>query len=92
MLCGHPVFRRGAAGGWGPGAGQFEGMRREVADFSGVVEQVDYGADVVLSCLLPEERAAEFAAHVLDVTAGGVEVLEAGERFQDVPWRAAKEV
>ena len=70
---------------------QFEGMRREVAAFSGVVEQVDYGADVVLSCLLPEERAAEFAAHVLDVTAGGVEVLEAGERFQDVPWRAAKE-
>ena len=71
---------------------QFEGMRREVAAFSGVVEQVDYGADVVLSCLLPEERSAEFAAHVLDVTAGGVEVLEAGERFQDVPWRAAKEV
>ena len=70
---------------------QFEGMRREVAAFSGVVEQVDYGADVVLSCLLPEERSAEFAAHVLDVTAGGVEVLEAGERFQDVPWRAAKE-
>ena len=56
-----------------------------------MVEQVDYGADVVLSCLLPEERSAEFAAHVLDVTAGGVEVLEAGERFQDVPWRAAKE-
>ena len=71
---------------------QFEGMRRKVAAFSGVVEQVDYGADVVLSCLLPEERSAEFAAHVLDVTAGGVEVLEAGERFQDVPWRAAKEV
>ena len=71
---------------------QFEGMRREVAAFSGVVEQVDYGADVVLSCLLPEECAAEFAAHVLDVTAGAVEVLEAGERFQDVPWRAAKEV
>ena len=70
---------------------QFEGMRREVAAFSGVVEQVDYGADVVLSCLLPEERSAEFAAHVLDVTAGGVEVLEAGERFQDVPWKAAKE-
>ena len=71
---------------------QFESMRREVLAFGGVVENVDYGADVVLSCLLPEECAAEFAAHVLDVTAGAVEVLEAGERFQDVPWRAAKEV
>ena len=70
---------------------QFEGMRREVAAFSGVVEQVDYGADVVLSVLLPEERAEEFSARILDVSAGTIEVLEAGERFQDVPWRAAKE-
>lgn len=66
---------------------QFEGMRREVDAFRGVVEQVDYGADVVLSTLLPEERAAEFAAHILDVSAGTVEVLEAGEQFKDVPWR-----
>ena len=71
--------------------GQFEGMRREVAAFGGVVEGVDYGADVVLSALLPEERAEEFAAHVLDVTAGTVEVLEAGEQLKDVPWRTQKE-
>lgn len=67
---------------------QFESVRREVESFDGVVEQVDYGADVVLSVLLPEERSAEFAAHILDSTAGSVEVLEAGERFQAVPWRA----
>ena len=66
-------------------------MRREVEAFGGVVENVDYGADVVLSALLPEERAAEFAAHVLDVTAGAVEVLEDGERFKDVPWRSSTE-
>ena len=70
---------------------QFESMRREVEAFGGVVENVDYGADVVLSALLPEERAAEFAAHVLDVTAGAVEVLEDGERFKDVPWRSSTE-
>ena len=70
---------------------QFESMRREVLAFRGVVEQVDYGADVLLSALLPEERAAEFTAHVLDASAGTVEVLEAGERFQDVPWKAAEQ-
>ena len=70
---------------------QFESTRREVESFGGVVEQVDYGADVVLSALLPEERAEEFSARILDVSAGSIEVLEAGERFQDVPWRAAKE-
>ena len=67
--------------------GQFENMRREIDAFGGVVENVDYGADVVLSALLPEERAGDFAAHILDITAGTVEALEDGERFKDVPWR-----
>ena len=66
---------------------QFESMRREVSAFGGVVEHTDYGADVVLSALLPEERAQDFTAHILDLTAGGVEALEAGEQLKDVPWR-----
>ena len=66
---------------------QFETMRREVSAFDGVVENIDYGADVVLSVLLPEERARAFAERVVDVTAGTVEPLEAGDQFKDVPWR-----
>lgn len=69
---------------------RFEGMRREILAFGGVVERVDYGADVLVSALIPGERAAEFAAHVRDATAGAVEVLEAGERWKDVPCREAK--
>ena len=69
----------------------FERMRLEIAAFDGVIENVDYGADVVLSALLPEERAEEFAAHILDVSAGAIEVLEAGEQFKDVPWKVAVE-
>ena len=69
----------------------FERARLEVAAFDGVIENVDYGADVVLSALLPEEKAADFAAHILDMSAGTIEVLEAGEQFKDVPWRAAVE-
>jgi len=67
----------------------FERARLEVAAFDGVIENVDYGADVVLSALLPEEKAADFAAHILDVSAGTIEVLEADEAFKDVPWREA---
>ena len=66
---------------------QFEAMRREVLSFGGVVENVDYGADVVLSCLLPEEKAEDFAARILDVSAGTIEVLTAGESMQAVPFR-----
>ena len=68
---------------------QFEAMRREVLAFGGVVEQVDYAADVLLSVLIPEERSAAFSAHILDVSAGTVEALEAGEQLKDVPWREA---
>ncbi len=67
--------------------GQFEAMRREVLSFGSVVENVDYGADVVLSCLLPEERAEDFAARILDVSAGTIQVLAAGESMQAVPFR-----
>ena len=66
---------------------QFESMRREVLAFGGVVENADYGADVVLSCLLPEEQAEDFSARILDVSAGTIEVLTAGESMQAVPLR-----
>lgn len=66
---------------------QFEEIRREAARFGGVVDRVDYGADVLLSVLIPEERSTAFAARLLDASAGTVEALEAGERLKDVPWR-----
>ena len=68
----------------------FEEVRREVFHFGGVVEQVDYGADVLLSVLIPEEQAAPFSARLLDLSAGTIQVLEAGEQFKDVPWREAR--
>ena len=52
------------------------------------MEQVDYGAGVVLSALLPEARAAEFILRVGEAFAGTVTPAETGERFQDVPLRA----
>lgn len=64
---------------------RFEEVRREVSRFGGVEEGVDYGADVLLSVLIPEEDAAAFAAHLLDASAGTVEALEAGESFRAVP-------
>ena len=69
---------------------QFETMRREVAAFDGVVENIDYGADVVLSVLLPEERAQNFTERIVDVSAGTVEPLVSGEQFKDVPFKEAK--
>jgi len=68
---------------------QFEFMRREVSVFDGLVENVDYGADVLISALLPEAKAQSFAVHVLDISAGTVKVLEVGDQFKAIPWRSA---
>ena len=68
---------------------QLEEVRREVSRFGGVEENADYGVDVLLSVLIPEEHAPLFAAHLLDISAGTVEALEAGEQLKAVPWREA---
>ena len=70
---------------------QFEGVRREVQALGGVVEGVDYGAEVALSVLLPEERGPELAPRISEQTAGTARVQETGESFRDVPWREPKE-
>ena len=64
---------------------QFEEVRREVFHFGGVVEGVDYGADVLLSVLISEERAQPFTAHLFDASAGTIEALESGEAFRGAP-------
>lgn len=64
---------------------QFEEVRRAVFHFGGVEERVDYGADVLLSVLIPEGQAGEFAAHLFDASAGTIEALEAGEVFRAAP-------
>lgn len=64
---------------------QYEEVRREVFHFGGVEEQTDFGADVLLSVLIPTERAEEFAAHLLDASAGTIEVMEAGTVWRAVP-------
>ena len=70
---------------------QFEEVRREVVQFDGVEENIDYGADVLLSVLIPEEHAAPFAARLLEASAGTIHALETGECFRDVPWRVQKD-
>ena len=70
---------------------QYERVKLETEGFGGVIAEADYGADIALTVLLPEERWEDYLAHMLDITAGTVEGMVCGERFQDVPWRAPRE-
>jgi uncharacterized YigZ family protein len=69
----------------------FDQIRREVLSFDGVVLDTEYGADVRLSVLIPEERQGEFEARLVDVTAGTVRAQVSGEEFRAVPIRLPKE-
>ena len=61
-----------------------EQLKREIAAFDGIVTDTLYAADVTLKALVPEEKAASFAARVFDLSAGAVTVRTVGESFRAV--------
>lgn len=66
----------------------YERLKQETERFGAVIEDTEYGADIVLTVLVPEERSDAYAARILDFTAGTVETLVDGEVFQPVPVRS----
>lgn len=65
----------------------FERMKLEVESLGGLLDEVEYGAAVRLSILLPEDRKEGFFTRVTELTAGGVFPEVLGERFCGVPRR-----
>lgn len=65
----------------------FARLQQETESWEGVVTDTEYGADVTLKALLPEERAEEFIAHVVDITAGSVRPAACGEALKAVEIR-----
>ncbi len=61
-----------------------EQLKRELAAFDGLVTDTLYAADVTVKALVPEEKAASFAARILDLSAGTVTVRTVGESFRPV--------
>ena len=65
----------------------YERLKQETERFGAVIEDTEYGADIVLTVLVPEEQSDAYVARILDFTAGMVETLVDGEVFQPVPVR-----
>ena len=63
----------------------YERMRLLVEKCGGVVENADFGTDVLLTVLLPSEDVDGFQEKVTELSAGGIEVLVEEERFQPGP-------
>ena len=60
-------------------------MRLLVEKCGGVVENADFGTDVLLAVLLPAEDVDGFQEKVTELSAGTVEVLVEEEKFQPGP-------
>lgn len=64
--------------------GQFERVRSEIETHAGVVRDIDYGADVLITALLPDDAEALFLERIGDVSAGTIIPETVGEEFRAV--------
>jgi len=63
---------------------QFERIKRLLEEHEAVIENTDFGADIVFSALLREDMEPIFSKALTELTAGTVEYLECGESFRGV--------
>ena len=64
-----------------------ERLKGEVLAMDGVVEDMEYSADVNIICLVPEEKAGELAERIFDVSSGTVRLVTGEEEFRAVQIR-----
>ena len=63
----------------------YERVKLEAANFGGIVRQTDFGAEVELELLFPENQVSAFLEKLTDMTAGTVEALETGQEYRAFP-------
>ena len=63
----------------------YERVKLEVAAFGGILRDVQFGAEVELELLFPQDRAKPFLDRLTDMTAGTVEGMEIGQEYRAFP-------
>lgn len=63
----------------------YERVRLEVAAFGGIIRETQFGADVELEVLTPQGQTQDFLARVLDLSAGTLEGMIAGQEYRAFP-------
>ena len=68
----------------------YERVRLEAAAFGGIVRQTEFGAEVELELLFPEQQVPAFLEKLTDMTAGTVEAMETGKEYRAFPLKEVK--
>lgn len=63
----------------------YERVKQEVATYGGIVRNTEFGAEVELELLFPQENAPQFLAHLTDLTSGTVEGMQIGQEYRAFP-------
>ena len=63
----------------------YERVKLEVAAFGGIIRTTDFGAEVELELLFPENQAQAFLDRLTDMTAATVEGMETGQEYRAFP-------
>lgn len=63
----------------------YERVKLEAAAFGGIVRGTEFGAEVELELLFPQEKTESFLESLTDMTAGTVEAMEIGQEYRAFP-------
>lgn len=63
----------------------YERILQEIKRFGGVVRETQFGADVELEVLTPQGQTQDFLARIVDLSAGTLEGLVAGQEYRAFP-------
>ena len=67
----------------------YEQITGEVARFSGVIEDAQFGAEVTLRMLLPQEQTAPFCTRLTDLSGGQLKPEQEGQISRAVPTKCS---
>lgn len=63
----------------------YERVKLEIDAFGGVLRSTEFGAEVDMEILFPEENAQPFLSRLTDLTSGTVEGMEIGQEYRAMP-------
>lgn len=63
----------------------YERVKLETESFGGIIRTCDFGAEVELEVLFPENQVQPFVERLTDMTSGTVETMELGQEYRAFP-------
>ncbi len=63
----------------------YERVKLETAAFGGIIRKTDFGSEVEMEILVPQQAVQPFLSRLTDLSAGVIEGLEIGEEYRAFP-------